>query len=205
MASTSPATAHRAGGRWPAHHRAPSSHSAPGAASPRRWSSVRHDLGRDRDGTRWPRSDRLASIRTIGGLMKRRLVVVAALIVVAAIVGVWRMRGGSAVRSGGPRAESSGSTAASSLSDPRTLARGSISGTVRDEAKAPVARATVCASASSRRQTDALTRAPLCTSTDDQGRYQLGNLLPADYTVGAGAPRFRPAAFSPSPGQDRLR
>lgn len=82
-------------------------------------------------------------------------------------------------------------------------AQGSIAGTIRDEAKAPIAAARVCADASSANLASAVTQAPICATSDGNGRYELRNLIAADYEVHAAARQFRPAVFQPTPGSPR--
>jgi protocatechuate 3,4-dioxygenase beta subunit len=138
--------------------------------------------------------------------MKRRVGVAIAvgLVLLVVAVALWRGRGAgrSSTASGAaPRAAGAAATvlAARSTPDPRALPRASISGAIRDDAGAPIAHARVCASAISWQLPDALTRAPACSDSDEQGRYRIANLLAADYTVHAAAPHFVPSQFAPTP------
>jgi len=139
--------------------------------------------------------------------MLRRVAIAVAVALTSAVLVFWIVRRGGADRSaidyrapGTPPA-----IAARQAPDPRTQPRGSIRGAIRDEAGAPIAHARVCADASSPELPDALTRDPVCSDSDSQGRYQLANLVAADYSVEAAAPRFRPAEFHPQAGSDGIR
>ncbi|MBA3462699.1 MAG: carboxypeptidase regulatory-like domain-containing protein [Deltaproteobacteria bacterium] len=81
--------------------------------------------------------------------------------------------------------------------DPQKQARGSIAGTVRDEAKAPVAGARVCVDPFSNELPDELVRDPICKETDAQGAYKFEELYAAKYVATAGAKSYRPATFHP--------
>ncbi|MBA3818176.1 MAG: carboxypeptidase regulatory-like domain-containing protein, partial [Deltaproteobacteria bacterium] len=87
--------------------------------------------------------------------------------------------------------------------DPRTLARGSLAGTVTDEARAPIAKIQVCADGSSHELDDELLIDTFCTSTDERGAYVLANLYPARYTVSAAGRPYQPASHHP--GGDRKK
>lgn len=137
-------------------------------------------------------------------MMKRRWMVIVGLAVAILALVVWRWRGsaGDADSSSAPTAAAkvtSGTTVAASTKrpDPRTLKRGSIAGTVRDEAKQPIAGATVCADLASEELPTELTRDATCLTTDASGGYAFGNLLAAKYSVDAGAKTYRPATFHP--------
>jgi hypothetical protein len=137
--------------------------------------------------------------------MKRRSGVVVGVVILLALIALWWLR-----REGGPTSpapgHAAGRHAAASMttgappSDPRTLARGSISGTVTDETKAPIARAQVCTAATGSTLPSAVTRALTCAFTDDTGRYTIRDLVAADYLVHASARQFRPGAHHPNPG-----
>src|SRR5690606_18320238 len=81
--------------------------------------------------------------------------------------------------------------------DPRTQPRGSIAGTVRDEASAPIAGARVCAELSSHELPAELTRDPICVTTDARGAYTLRDRLAGTYTVFGGARTYVPATYHP--------
>jgi hypothetical protein len=143
--------------------------------------------------------------------MKRRAgaVVVVALLILAVSGALWMAR---------DRGERTGAGAAATIAakptqappplarsiDPRRQSRGSISGTVRSDNRVPIANAQVCGDASSDQLPDSLTYEARCTRTDAAGRYHLGDLLAADYTIGASAPRFRPRMFYPAPDRGDL-
>lgn len=137
-------------------------------------------------------------------MMKRRWVVVVGLAVLVLTLVVWRWRasGDSADPATKPIASAkvttdSASTASTKRPDPRTLKRGSIAGTVRDEAKKPIAGATVCADIDADMLPTELTRDAICVTTDATGAFAIPNLLAAKYSVDAGAKTYRPATFHP--------
>lgn len=77
--------------------------------------------------------------------------------------------------------------------DPRKLERARITGAVTDETThQPIAHARVCADGSARALPGDLLRDPRCVDTDDAGRYTIGDLYAARYTVGAMAKGYRP-------------
>jgi len=139
--------------------------------------------------------------------MKRRSGVVVGVAIAIALIALWWLR-----RDGGPASPAQGHAAdrragesaltGAARGDPRKLPRGSISGTVTDEAKEPVARAQVCTNAIGPGLPSANTRALACAFTDDQGHYKIGDLIAADYLLHASAKQFRPGAFHPRPGVD---
>ncbi|MFN0251199.1 MAG: carboxypeptidase regulatory-like domain-containing protein [Kofleriaceae bacterium] len=147
--------------------------------------------------------------------MKKRLPIVMALVVAVIAVVVWRWRTGT--NNDSPSAAAAGSSRATVTSDkprvvaatprpdPKTLGRGSLAGTITvdDATKAPIAGAQVCAYGQSNSLATELLRQPTCVSTDAQGRYTLGNLLPAEYRVGANAKTFRPAVYHPNGDRKR--
>lgn len=141
--------------------------------------------------------------------MKRQVVSWLALLAVVVAVTIWMLghgggeasathKGVSEQRSGAPIGTLKPRV------DPRTQARASISGTIRDEAMLPIAQAIVCADTISEQLPDALTRDPICARTDARGRYKLVNLLAAEYVIHAAAAQFRPAAYHPVPGSEKL-
>ncbi|MBA3392872.1 MAG: carboxypeptidase regulatory-like domain-containing protein [Deltaproteobacteria bacterium] len=137
--------------------------------------------------------------------MKRNLGILAALAIAVLAIVLWQRRDRAAgntkpVASAGSAAVAP-STAARTRPDPRTLARGTIAGTITDEAKAPVAGARVCADGASHELDGELLRDPTCTATDVAGAYTIENLWPARYTVSASGKPFRPDVHHP--GGDR--
>lgn len=137
-------------------------------------------------------------------MMKRTIhgVVVGLLVVALALV-VWKVRSSDEPRTGTspivaakvvPGSTSVGLAIKPKI-DPRTQKRGSIAGTVRDEAKAPISKARVCAGVYAELLPKEITREPLCVETNANGEYQLTNLYVASYVINAGAPRYRPATY----------
>jgi protocatechuate 3,4-dioxygenase beta subunit len=148
--------------------------------------------------------------------MKRRFPIVVAVAVVAILLVVWRCRGadpastagdGSALATGGGVATGGTRVASQRRTDPKGLVRGSIAGTITDEAKQPVAKARVCADGTSNELADELLREPSCVLSDDQGRFRIEDLFPAVYTVSASARPFRPTVHHPGGDlhEDELR
>ncbi|MBS1119144.1 MAG: hypothetical protein H6Q90_1372 [Deltaproteobacteria bacterium] len=139
--------------------------------------------------------------------MKRRTTIVAGLCVLVIALLVWWSRGddsaSSTTGSGASRpaadeaASGKAQVASQRRTDPTALVRSSLAGTITDEAKQPVAKARVCADGESNELADELLREPSCVLSDDQGRFKLENLLPAQYAVSASARPFRPAFHHP--------
>jgi protocatechuate 3,4-dioxygenase beta subunit len=140
--------------------------------------------------------------------VKRTLWVVFAVAVVGCAMFLWRCHGGAesdtakAASATADRAIAS-TNAVRLKPDPRTLDRASIAGTITDDAKAVVPRARVCAKASSHDVPGDLVHDMKCTSADDAGRYELRDLLSAEYIVSAMAKPYRPGTHHP--GGDRKR
>jgi protocatechuate 3,4-dioxygenase beta subunit len=142
-------------------------------------------------------------------IVKRTLPVVVVVAVVACAVVLWKCRGGSdsdAARTGSSTAGDRTASTANAIRakpDPRTLDRASIAGTITDDTKAPVPHARVCATASSHELPADVVRDPRCANADDAGRYELRDLLAAEYAVAAMAKPYRPGTHHP--GGDRKR
>src|SRR6516165_3599778 len=81
------------------------------------------------------------------------------------------------------------------LANPFERPKSRISGHVRDAGGKPIAGAQVCAHASSEELSSNETREPICAQTNAGGEYEITNLLPARYSVGAAAPHFKPAHY----------
>jgi protocatechuate 3,4-dioxygenase beta subunit len=134
--------------------------------------------------------------------MKRRLGVGVGLVVVVLALVLWRCRGDrgahSAEHQGSGAATDRASTTNAAIGvvpkqkiDPRTLARGSISGTIRDESKKPIAKASVCLSLYSDELPPDLWDESPCKTTDANGFYEWTDLFVARYVVMASARGFR--------------
>ncbi len=137
-------------------------------------------------------------------MMKRRWGVIGGLAFAILALLVWRWRAsGSGADPAAPSsaaakvASESSTTASTKRLDPRTLKRGSIAGTVRDEATKPIAGATVCADIDADLLPTELTRDAICVTTDGAGAFSIPNLYAAKYSVDAGAKTYRPATFHP--------
>ena len=129
-------------------------------------------------------------------------------IAIAAAVLVWRCRGGTdtTVPAGTPAGSANTRQVTAERStgrsaprpDPASIARASIAGTItRDDTKAPLAGARVCARGESREFPDELLRAATCVTAADNGTYTIDGLLPAQYAVSASAKTYRPEQFHP--------
>lgn len=132
--------------------------------------------------------------------MKRRLGVGVGLAVVVLAVLLWRCRGTdgahSAEHKGSATTERVASTSTigvtpSAKIDPRTQAKGSISGTVRDTSGKPIAGATVCASLYSDELPPDFWEESPCKTADANGAYEWKDLFVASYHVWASARGFR--------------
>src|SRR5665647_44620 len=135
-------------------------------------------------------------------MMKRRWVVIVGIAIAILALVVWRWRGSDTSHTNTPIAAAkvttgAPTTASTKRPDPRTLERGSIAGTVRDEAKKPIAGATVCADITADELPAELTRDATCLTTDANGAFAFANLLAARYSVDAGAKTYRPATYHP--------
>ncbi|MGN6110960.1 MAG: carboxypeptidase regulatory-like domain-containing protein [Kofleriaceae bacterium] len=131
--------------------------------------------------------------------MQRRVGVAIGLVGISAALVLWLWwgrRGGEPGAAGPGSAQvarkDAPSTAGRARPDPKTLARGSIAGTVTGEAGTPVADARVCARGASNELPSHLLRDPACATTNAQGHYRIADLLPASYRATAGAPTYRP-------------
>ncbi|HUJ62191.1 MAG TPA: carboxypeptidase regulatory-like domain-containing protein [Kofleriaceae bacterium] len=80
------------------------------------------------------------------------------------------------------------------LPDPTAVARATLAGTIRNDAGAPIARARVCARSETWLPT-AISRPSRCTTSDDYGRYLLGDLIPASYAISVMARTYQPAMY----------
>lgn len=89
-----------------------------------------------------------------------------------------------------------GSVAVSRGTDPRLGARGTIAGTVKTAAGAPIANALVCADPDDELIT-AVIHEPVCSTSDVRGQYTIGELLPALYTISATARSYASGVHHP--------
>jgi protocatechuate 3,4-dioxygenase beta subunit len=144
--------------------------------------------------------------------MKRRIPLVAGLALAVAALVLWRCHGSGGSSSADDQVTGKasdgkqlGTVASQPRPDPKTLVRASIAGTVRDEAKAPVVKARVCADGNSDSLPEDLLREPSCATTDDKGAYEIKNLLPAKYEVSASGKPFRPTAYHPGGDKKKTR
>ncbi len=134
----------------------------------------------------------------------RRIGLGVGLLVITVALLWWRHRDRDEASVGAPTATAkvpaSGSTVGREIHkapDPRTQQRGSIAGTVRDEAKAPIASARVCIDGWAKGLDDDELKDPICLTTDAQGAFKAEKLYAAHYVVTAGAKAYRPEAFHP--------
>ncbi|MEO7094531.1 MAG: carboxypeptidase regulatory-like domain-containing protein, partial [Polyangiales bacterium] len=145
-------------------------------------------------------------------MTRQRAGMLIGLVVIGAALLVWRCRGQTTATTAGGAQTGSGAakpgladrpTARSvPRPDPASVARATIAGTVtRDDSKAPLAGARVCAHGESRDFPDELLRAATCVTTADNGTYTIDGLLPAQYAVSASAKTYRPEQYHP--GGDR--
>ena len=135
-------------------------------------------------------------------MMKRRWGVTVGLAILALVVWRWRACSSDAGPEDRPSVGAEVTTATASAAstkrpDPRTLKRGSIAGTVRDETTKPIAAATVCADISADMLPTELTRDAICVTTDAAGAFLIPNLFAAKYSVDAGARTYWPSTFHP--------
>lgn len=137
--------------------------------------------------------------------MKRIVAVVVALVVVLVALWYWRdhrrpaskpvSRGGSAA------VDKGGGGAGPATPDPRTLARASIRGVVRERGGGPLAGATVCTHWYAEGVVSEDRREPVCATTDAAGAYLLADLVPASHTLGASAPHHVPRGWRNADGE----
>lgn len=139
-------------------------------------------------------------------MTRSRIGLFVGIVAIASAVLVWRCRGGGDTTTGAPAATRAPSSAplsgATTLTaprpDPASIARASIAGTItREDTKAPLGGARVCANGQSRDYPDELLREPACVTSADDGTYRIEGLLPAQYTVSASSKTFRPETFHP--------
>ncbi len=138
----------------------------------------------------------------------------AGVVLIILTIVLWRRHGNDASSdaASGPTSAAKLTAGASSVGreikqapDPRKLARGSISGTVRDQAKAPIAGARVCLDGSATELDHEELRDRICLPTDAQLSYKADNLFAAHYSVVAVAKTYRPESFHPNAHRSRTR
>lgn len=146
-------------------------------------------------------------------MSRNRVIAGGAVVLAIAFFLVWRM-GASKPRSNAKgvahdtptragAATDSSSTSGPRL-DPRTAARASVAGTVRDSSGAPIAGARICAQAYSQWLADVDTREPTCAQSDPDGTYRVSELLASSYSVTVSAARYLPARYERADGATRL-
>jgi protocatechuate 3,4-dioxygenase beta subunit len=123
--------------------------------------------------------------------MKRAVAVVAISVLAILVVVALRCRGSRSSTTADPDTTHS-VRSSHPRPDPARLVRGSLAGTVTDEAKHPVAGAHVCADGGSEDLSAELFRDALCVITDAHGAYTIDHLLPATYVVSAWARTYQP-------------
>ncbi len=139
-------------------------------------------------------------------MTSRKWIGVAVGVLVAAIaIWLWRQHGTASTTdtSGGPTSSAKvadGPRASVGREvvkkpDPQKQPRGSIAGTVRDEAKAPLAGIRVCLSFSSSELPLEMQRDPICKASDAQGAFKFEQLFAADYAATAGGKPYRPETW----------
>jgi hypothetical protein len=136
---------------------------------------------------------------------RKWLGVAVGVLVIAVAVFLWRRHGAESTTDGAPGPTSSakvttgaGGTVGRDVvkkPDPQKQPRGSIAGTVRDEAKAPLAGIRVCVDPSSDELPMELMRDPICKVSDAQGTYKFEQLFAANYTANAGGKPYRPTTW----------
>lgn len=139
----------------------------------------------------------------------KRIGVVVGLAVVLAVV-LYARCGGSQPASTAKRPAAGQQTGAGGTSavtpkrvDPRTLDRGSIAGTITDNAtKQPIAGAKVCADGWSHDAPGDVFSDPTCAVADDKGAYKIDKLFAAHYVVSAVAKTYRPGFHEPKKHQE---
>lgn len=139
-------------------------------------------------------------------MTRSRLGVLAVLVAIACAILWWRGRGADETSPAPTRGSASPKTGSLDRStarstpvrDPRSIARAIITGTItRDDTRAPLAGARVCASGESPDYPDELLRDAACATTASDGTYRIDGLLPAQYAVSASARTYRPEQYHP--------
>ena len=145
--------------------------------------------------------------RSITPMTTRKwLGVAVGILVIAIVVLLWRRHGAN----DGTTGDGAGPTSTAKVTsgpggsvgrevvkkpDPQKQPRGSIAGTVRDEAKTPLAGIRVCVDLWSLELPEELQRDPICKVSDTQGAYKFEQLFAASYTANAGGKPYRPATW----------
>lgn len=148
---------------------------------------------------------------------KKHVAAAGVVIAIAIAVGLWKMKGSASSeehadkgkaadeevtdRSGfrapvDPRAEAV---------DPRTKARGSLAGTIKDDAGNPITGATACANISSAELSADDTREPICVDADSDGGYRFVDLVEASYEIVGSAPKHIPRTYEDANERTWLR
>jgi len=134
---------------------------------------------------------------------RRRWILVAVALAMTAIALLLLRRGSSSSSGETPAGAGAASSAVGGATgdgraprpDPRELPAASLAGTVRDEAGAPIAGASVCATSQSPDVASEDARIPRCADTGADGAWRITDLWPARWWVEASAERRIPAAW----------
>lgn len=136
---------------------------------------------------------------------KRSVGIVVGVVAIAAALLLWKC-GGRERSSTSASSQTSGSGAALVSSadrwskpkvDPKTKARASVSGTIKNDDGAVVPGARVCATVYTNEISQELLPDPFCTNADDNGKYTITELFADELAVTAMAKTYMPGAYHP--------
>lgn len=138
-------------------------------------------------------------------MSKRSVGIVVGVVALVAALVLWKCGGSSTPStSASTHGSASGSASVSSADrwakpkvDPKTLARASVSGTIKNDDGAPVPGARVCAVVYTNKISQQLLPDPFCTTADDKGQYTIKDLFADELSVSAMAKPYQPGAFHP--------
>lgn len=135
---------------------------------------------------------------------KRSLGIVVGVVAIAAALLLWKCGGSSAPstsarqeRATGPAVVSSADRWSKPKVDPKTKARASVSGTIKNDEGAGIAGARVCALVYTNEISQELLPDPFCTTADDKGQYTIKDLFADELTVSAMAKPYQPGVYYP--------